>query len=171
MIRRFVSLFSLLALGGALTFAEDGTKSKADGSSKWPRVRLGGIVVGAGYSHFSGGRFYGYPGYGYPGWGYTSAIYDPFFYGIPLYAGNFYGYGPQAGRGEVKLHSVSKDASVFLDGAFAGEAGKLRTMWLDPGVYDLEVKPRIGTAYQKRIYVLSGKSLRIDADSLTERKQ
>lgn len=159
MIRRFAFIVSLLALGGVLTFAADSARS-----SRWPRVRLGGIIVGAGYSHFSGGPYYGYPGYGY-----ASAIGDPFFYGIPLYAGNFYGYAQQTGRGQVKLRSAPRDASVFLDGAFAGQAGKLRTIWLDSGVYDLEVKAWTGASFRKRIYVLSGKSLTIDTDALEKK--
>jgi hypothetical protein len=92
-------------------------------------------------------------------WGY----YNPFWYGPwfhPGYAAGF-AYGP--GLGEVKLKSTAGDAMVLIDGAYAGEARKLKSMWLEPGVYNLEVRDDAGATFSKRIYVLSGKTLQIQA--------
>jgi hypothetical protein len=133
-------------------------------------VRLGTISVGAGYSHFSGPffnpfwpyRFYPYGFYPYS-FGYSPFFYDPFFYS-PFYApGYFRGFSYDEGRGQVKLTDAPKTAEVYLDGAYAGTANKLKTMWLDPGAYDLSVSAPGATPFHQRIYVLSGKSLKIAA--------
>ncbi|HEU0140020.1 MAG TPA: PEGA domain-containing protein [Bryobacteraceae bacterium] len=125
---------------------------------KHRRIRLGGINVSAGYSHHSGyWRPYWYP-YGDP-W------YSPFSYGFysPFYhPGHYYGFRQQDGMGEVKLRSVDEDASVYLDGAYAGTAKDLKSMWLEPGAYNLEIRSDGTQQFSKRIYVLSGKTLRLD---------
>lgn len=41
-------------------------------------------------------------------------------------AGLYTGYMQQPNMGHLKLESVDKDASVYVDGAFAGSAQKLR---------------------------------------------
>ena len=132
------------------------------------RVRLGGVVVSAGYSHFSGG----YPWWGYP-WGY----YYPYYYGrawaypfwldpwslSPFVHPGFYtGFGWGLDKGEVKLRTRLKDAEVYVDGAFAGSASRLKSMWLDPGAYSLEVRAPGREPFEKRIYVLTGKTLQIE---------
>jgi PEGA domain len=134
--------------------ANTGT-SQAQKSTRRPHIHLGGIMVGAGYTRWSGGWCCGYGPWGYPGY----FGWDPFFYS-PYYAGGF-AWGPN--MGEVKLRTDRKDAEVFLDGAYAGTAAERKSMWLDPGVYSLEVRAPGKAAYTKRIYVLSGKSLRIHA--------
>ena len=137
--------------------------------SRWPRVRLGGIYVGAGYSRFSGYPGYGYYpyGYGYPGrfWGYPGYAWDPFFYGGPwIHPGYYNGFAYGPNLGEVKLETSDKTATVYVDGAFAGYSGKLKNMWLEPGAYNLEVRSG-GGDFQKRVYVLTGKTLTLDARS------
>jgi hypothetical protein len=62
--------------------------------------------------------------------------------------------------GEVKLQGTQKSAEVFLNGAYAGITGDLKSIWLEPGAYDLEVKAG-HQRFSQRIYVLSGKSLKI----------
>src|SRR5579859_380473 len=128
-------------------------------------VRLGTIGVGAGYSRFSGPFFYNPFWYGfYPyTFGYSPFFYDPFFHS-PFYApGYFGGFSYGDGKGEVRLSGAPKTAEVFLDGAYAGTANKLKSMWLEPGVYDLSVSNSGAAAFHQRIYVLSGKSLKIAA--------
>jgi hypothetical protein len=66
--------------------------------------------------------------------------------------------------GEVKLQSSSKDAEVYLDNAYAGTASKLKSFWLSPGVYQLEVRAKGQTPQQKRIYVLTGKTLKVNME-------
>lgn len=128
-------------------------------------VRLGTIGVGAGYSHFSGPFFYNPFWHGFYPYrlGYSPFFYNPFFYS-PFYApGYFGGFAYGEDKGEVKLSGAPKTAEVYLDGAYAGTADKLKSMWLDPGAYDLSVSTPGGTPFHERIYVLSGKSLKIAA--------
>jgi hypothetical protein len=45
-------------------------------------------------------------------------------------------------KGEVKLSADPKTAEVYIDGAYAGKADQLRTMWLDSGAYDLSLSAK-----------------------------
>jgi hypothetical protein len=133
------------------------------------RVRFGGLMVGAGYSRYSGyapWRFY--PGYWGPFWPYYSAWgwYDPWFYHPYYYSG--FARGPN--MGEVKLKAEPRQAQVYIDGAYAGQVSDLKSMWLDPGAYNLEVKSE-GKSFERRIYVLSGKTLRIDAELVAQDRE
>jgi hypothetical protein len=132
------------------------------------RVRLGGIS--AGWNHWSGPGWYGSPwgyvpgfyrtvGWGMPWWG----LYDPFWSNPYLHSGLYRGFassGPN--MGQIRL-DAPKGATVYLDGALAGSAEKLRSMWLEPGIYELQVTGEDGDAYRKKVYVLSGKTLNIRA--------
>ena len=91
-------------------------------------------------------------------WGY-GYWHDPFFYSY----GPYYGpYGTYHGnQGEVKLDTKVKDADVFVDGAYAGKSGKLKSMWLQPGAHDLDVRAPNGERFAQRIYVLTGKTIHI----------
>jgi PEGA domain len=118
-----------------------------------PRVRFGGVVVGAGYGYYRGFPYF------------SPFYYDRYFYGFaPLYPGYFTGFAFAPNLGEVKLRTSAKDGEVFLNGAYAGEAAKLKSMWLDPGAYDLEVRSAGHAVYGRRIYVLTGKTLRIRSE-------
>jgi hypothetical protein len=108
------------------------------------RLRLGGVSVGAGYSHFSGPYYYpyAYP-FGYAPFGFHAGdwVAASFWYPIgspyPFYAPDAFRYGD--GRGEIRLTTDPKEAEVYIDGGYAGMADKLKTLWLDPGAYDLTV--------------------------------
>ena len=115
------------------------------------RVRFG---VGVG--------FYGYP-YAYGPWGYPYYGYVP--YGPYGYAPYGYGYGYGYGRplGEVHIKSPNPDAQIYINGAYAGRAHDLKTVYLVPGTYNIE--QRIGSDVQKeRLYVLANRSLRLEFD-------
>lgn len=147
------SALALLAIAGTASARDDGSRR---------RVRLGGIT--AGVSHFSGPGFYrpwGFgPGLYQPWWG----MYDPFWSSAFLHPGLYRGFavsGPN--QGQIKLNAP-KDASVYLDGAFAGSAEKLKSIWLEPGIYELQVTGARGGEYKKKVYVLSGKTLQLKAD-------
>ncbi len=142
----------LLALAGSLAAAEERGGTVQPVSHH--RVRLGGIRIGAGYSYFSGPFF---PGFYYP-W-FWDPIFDPFYSFYSPYYFNGFARGP--GMGEIKLETQAKDAEVYLDGAYAGLAGERKNMWLDPGVYNFEVRSAGGASFSRRIYVLSGKTLKI----------
>jgi PEGA domain len=125
------------------------------------RVRLGGISAGA--SYMTGPAWYGPwsygPGFYRPWWG----LYDPFWSSPYLHSGLYRGFAAGPGMGQIKLNAP-KEASVYLDGAFAGSAQKLKSIWLEPGVYELEVSNAAGHQYRKKVYVLSGKTLDIRAE-------
>jgi hypothetical protein len=135
------------------------------------RIRLGGIGIGVGYSR-------GWPGYGYYGprywgpawygsaawnpWAFGPGWYDPFWYSpLGVHPGYWMGFPQGEGMGEVKLDTEAKTASVYIDGAYAGPVKDRRNMWLRPGTYELQVRDTDKKVYAQRIYVLSGKTLRI----------
>ncbi len=131
------------------------------------RIRLGGITVGAFYSHFSG-PYYGYPYYGFmPYWAYPGSMwgwYDPFWMGFyhPAY---WAGFPSGPGTGTVKLPTRSKTAQVFIDGAYAGSAAKIKDMHLEPGAYEIEVREGDRIEASRRVYVLSGKTVQLKPEA------
>ena len=141
--------------------AQEQSPSSSVRVSSTPRVRFGGFSFGAGYSRYSGYPYYAY----YWPW-YDRAFYSPF-YGFYspfwFHPGWYTGFAYGTGMGEIKLRSNVADADVFLDNGFAGKAKDLKTMWLDPGAYNLRIEAGTHAPYELRIYVLSGKTLKIDA--------
>ncbi|HKR85502.1 MAG TPA: hypothetical protein VJS37_15195, partial [Terriglobales bacterium] len=129
------------------------------------RVRLGGVAVSAGYSNFFPG-FYPYDLFYYPliamWWNPYWGFYRPF---PPDY------FSSGSGKGELKLSGLPKNASVYVNGGYAGTADHLKSFWLDPGVYDLEVSVPDGERYKQRLYVLTGKTLHIDPKGMTTIKE
>jgi hypothetical protein len=124
-------------------------------------VRLGTISVGAGYGYYSGPVW---PGY-YPPFFYDPFFYSPFFYspGSSFFASPVY-LVPQPDKGQVNLQCSYNDAEVYLDNAYAGTAATLKKFWLAPGIYDLEVRPKDQPPRKKRIYVLTGKTLKVSLE-------
>jgi hypothetical protein len=114
------------------------------------------------HGHFRGGFFYGsaYPRWG---WGWYSPYYNGFGYG-PYYGGIY------QNTGEIKLDTDVKDAGVYINGAFAGTTGKLKTFRLKPNTYDLEIRAPGRTRYAEKIYVVAGKTLRIHPELRPEDK-
>jgi len=116
-------------------------------------VRLGTISVGAGYGYYSGPGWFGY---------YPPFFYDPWigysYFGSPVYL------IPQPDKGQVSLQSPYKGAEVYLDNAYAGTTGELKKFWVAPGVYELEVRPKDHPPKKKRIYVLTGKTLKVSLE-------
>jgi hypothetical protein len=120
-------------------------------------VRLGTVSVGAGYGYYSGPVW---PGY------YSPFFYDPFYgpwIGSSFFAPPIY-LVPQPDKGQVSLQGSYKDAEVYLDNAYAGTTATLKKFWLAPGVYDLEVRPKDQIPKKKRIYVLTGKTLKVSLE-------
>ena len=94
-------------------------------------------------------------GYFGPGW------YGPGWYG-GWYGPGWYGYEAAPATGGVKFDTKMKDASVYLDGGYAGTVGQLKTFQLRPGSYDVELRDRDGRSiYQQHIEVVAGKTLRL----------
>jgi hypothetical protein len=135
----------------------EGDSSESKAEDRKTHVHLGNVTLGAAY----GRGFYPNGPYGfYP---YESLYYDPFW--SPFW-GSYYG-GPNLaydnGKGEVKLAADPQDAAVYVDGAYAGTAKHLKNIWLDPGAYDLSVSAAGRETFQQRVYVLSGKTLKLSA--------
>ena len=131
-------------------------KDQKDDGRKW-HVRLGSVSVAAGYNQFSYPFYSPYGFYPLPIF-YSSLFWDSYWpYSYPA---GYFSYNDS--KGEVRL-SAPKEADVYLDNAYAGKAEKLKSIWLEPGAYDLSVAGGDGASYHRRIYVLSGKSLRITA--------
>jgi len=165
-----------LLLVGNLGFADDLPKESNTASServgsleasKQPRMRLGGFSLTGGYSRFSGPVYWGPPFYGY----YDSQFWTPFWqthfpYGGPAFSGFYPAYNFQRGpsMGEIKLQAEPATASVFINDAYAGRVQDLRSMWLEPGVYNLKIETEGRPGFARRVYVLSGKTLKVDAN-------
>lgn len=166
LLSRLVTLIVAVTLLASPSLCQDSNDTKDEGTSSPRKVRwhLGTITVGAAYTHFSGPVFFS------PFWTYG-------FYPVPFYHYGAYGlgYAPgfwypshyfdfNAGKGNVRLSANVKSAQVQLNGAYAGAMKDLKSIWLDPGAYDLELSAPGRASFQKRIYVLSGKTLKIQAD-------
>lgn len=164
---------------GAQTAAQSSEKTPANIKkfsmtvSRPARVRLSRFMVSAGIRYYSGI----YPFYYYPkscfGPCYDSSNF-PSIYGFhsPLWyhTGWFTGFAYRDGKGEVRFRLNLPEADVYLDDGFAGKAKDLKTMWLEPGAYNLQVEAADHEPLAIRIYVLSGKTLKIDA-KLIPRKE
>ena|SRR5664280_1187898 len=98
-----------------------------------------GVFVGSGFASRGG--------YGY-GYGYGPYSNGPYF-GVP-------------NAGQVKLDTHVKDAQVFVDGAYAGTAGKLKTMWMRPGTYTIELRAPGQAQFAEKIYVVAGKTVHVE---------
>ena len=159
------------SLEPAAQVSKDETDSQVPAEKRKLRLRLGGISVGAGYSRFSGPLYYPYYPYSYPypygpfgfypGDWVGASIWYPLWSRYPYYGPGSFAYNN--GRGEVRLEADPKLAEVYIDGGYAGTADKLKNLWLDPGAYDLTVSAAGREPFHQRLYVLSGKSLKITA--------
>ena len=87
--------------------------------------------------------------------------YDPFWgYWGPPYP---YPYAAAPNAGDVKLVTEMKDAAVYIDGGYAGKAGKLKKFSLQPGTHDIQLRDNEGhTFFQERIEVIVSKTTKIE---------
>jgi hypothetical protein len=105
--------------------------------------RRAAVIVRGGYGYHYGGM----------GW------YDPFW--------GHYGYGPYFGQpnaGSVKFETRFKEAAVYINGGYAGTVGKLKTLDLRAGEYNIEVRLPGYQAYAERVYVAPGKTIKLYPD-------
>lgn len=149
MSRGYKFLILMAALG---TFAASGVAAENK-----THFRLGGFAASSAYAYGYSPYSYGPYGYYRPWWG----MYDPYWTSPFLIPAVYTGYSDD--RGRIKL-TAPKDAEVFLDGALAGTAQDLKSMWLDPGIYELQVVSPSGAEFKKKLYILSGKTIQIKAE-------
>jgi PEGA domain len=94
------------------------------------------------------------------GWGWYGPYWGPYPYAYPYaYPYGYYGYAPATGA--LKFDTSVKDAEVYINGAYAGTVGQLKTMHLWPGTYDIEVRAPGRTQFDQRVYVAAGKTVRL----------
>ena len=84
------------------------------------------------------------------------------YWGPYPYPYGYYNYVPTTGA--VKFDTDVKDAEVYIDGAYAGTVGKVKTMNLRPGAYDIEVRAPGRTQFDKKVYFAAGKTLHLNPD-------
>ncbi len=121
-----------------------------------PAAARGGFHGGTGFRGGFGGAVIVRP-FGFGGF-YDPWFWDPYWYGGPSWG---YGYSMPAGMGKLKVDTHLKDAEVFIDGAYAGTTSQTKDMWLKSGAHDLEIRASGHPKYAERVYVLSGKTLKI----------
>ena len=132
--------------------------AKDENTSHKYHLRLGGGALTAGY--VSGPMWYPYAAYGY--YPYYGAAFNPFWAPLsPYYYPASFSYGDD--KGQIELKADPKNAWVYIDGAYAGTVQRLKNIWLDPGAYDLSIRADGREPFQQRVYVLTGKTLNINA--------
>lgn len=140
--------------GGRATPPSDGGRQDGGEVRSGTRSRDGGDgVVGRAVPRRNGGYPGGgttvvVPGYGFWPWGYGGlgfggfygSYWDPYFMGGPGYYGGGWGGYPD---GALRLKVKPRDASVFVDGFYAGQVdqfdGVFQRLRLDPGPHRIEV--------------------------------
>jgi hypothetical protein len=93
------------------------------------------------------------------GWGW-SPYWAPYWGPYPYYG--YYAY-PQA-LGALKFDTNVKDAEVYVNGAYAGTIGQLKTMYLPPASYNIEVRAPGRTQFDRRVYIAAGKTLHLNPE-------
>lgn len=94
------------------------------------------------------------PGWGWgPGW--YGGWYDPWW--GPAYV--------EPTTGEVKIVTHLKESQVYVDGGYAGTAGKLKHFDLSPGNHNIELRDPAGkTLFQQQVQIIRGKTAEIHVD-------
>ena len=93
------------------------------------------------------------------------------YYGLgPGWYGYYPWYGPAyampyAKTGEVKLITHMKEARVYVDGGYAGLAGKLKHFDLQPGNHNIELRDSAGrNLFHQQVQVIRAKTTEIHVD-------
>lgn len=74
------------------------------------------------------------PGY----WGH------PYYYALPVRSAN---------SGQLKVDTNAKEASVYINGAYAGTVREMKTIRLRSGSYDIEVRNTNGGVFDQKVFV------------------
>ncbi len=100
------------------------------------------------------------PGYGYPyGYGYA----DPFYAYDPFFASSYrFAARPVENTGKLEIEHAPDDATVYINGGYAGTIDDEDTFHLRPGSYDVEVRQRDRILFHQGVYVSRGNTMHID---------
>ena len=72
---------------------------------------------------------------------------------------------PRANTGEVKIVTHMKEALVYVDGGYAGSAGKLKHFDLTPGNHNIELRDPSGQVlFHQQVQVIRDKTAEIHVD-------
>jgi hypothetical protein len=92
-------------------------------------------------------------------WAY-GGLYGPYwnnyYWGSYPYWGD---WAPYAGK--VELETKVKTASVFINGSYAGTSKKMKTMYLSPGTYCIELRASGMPHFAEKVYVVAGKTVHL----------
>jgi hypothetical protein len=110
--------------------------------------------------------------YGHPSGGRRVIIVPRYSYYYPYRAwdwgwgGPFWDYSPQyyENTGKIKIRNFQKSDEVFVNGAYAGTADKMKTMKVSPGNYTIQIRRGETELLDKSIYVVVGKTVEINLD-------
>jgi hypothetical protein len=58
-----------------------------------------------------------------------------------------------ANSGELKVDTSAKDASVYINGSYAGTVKALKSVRLRSGTYDIEVRTTNGGVFNQKVFV------------------
>jgi hypothetical protein len=126
------------------------------------------IVIDSG-GYYTGYYPWGYGGYGYGG--YYGGYYDPWYYG-----GGYGGYGGGYGggyyrtgyEGSLRLKMKPRDASVFVDGYYAGTVdefdGVFQRLRIESGPHRIEVRADGYQPLSFEIRILPGRTINYSGD-------
>jgi hypothetical protein len=92
--------------------------------------------------------YFGYGGFYRPYWG-------------PYWGGYYGGYYAHPNAGEVKIDTKVKDASVFINGAYAGTTHENKSMYLRPGSYNIEIRQGDRVAFAQKVFVSTDKTIKL----------
>jgi hypothetical protein len=112
-----------------------------------------------------------------PSWAQRIRVFGP----RPVIVRPYYGWGPgwygwygpwgpayvvpSAPAGEVKLITHMKEASVYVDGGYAGVAGKLKHFDLSPGNHNIELRDSTGNMlFHQQVQVIRDKTTEVHVD-------
>ena len=57
------------------------------------------------------------------------------------------------------------NAQVFLNGGYAGTVKEVKSMWLRPGNYDVEVRtPGVEQSFATKVFVVAGKTIHVNPE-------
>jgi hypothetical protein len=142
--------------------AAQGTEAKSAKPESRTAVKVGGVMLGGYYGYARYPMYAHYPYYLPYGW-YPAYYWDPYWYpyGMFYHPGYSGGFAYADGRGRIRLEDPNRQDQVFIDGGYAGLAGELKRMWLDAGVYELEVKRADQQVLKQKVYVLGGKTVKL----------
>jgi hypothetical protein len=133
--------------------------------------------AGTGYGAHRNEDYRHYQAYNPYYYGYATPYWAPYYYGYGYYGPAPYGYhgypavhGHEREAGAVRLQVPQEDASVYVDGHYAGKVddfnGAFERLYLEPGNHEIMLRKDGYRTYRIRIYVPLDQTLKIRYEML-----